>query len=79
MGKNKWGGWTEPTFSPNQEWAVFNSVKDSGTNKLLEIKTRFAVRKKRRWGSSRIMKFPLELAFEGDEKIGNVDPADDVG
>ena len=21
------------------------------------------------------MKFPLEVAFEGDEKIGNVDPA----
>ena len=29
---------------------------------------RFAIRKKRRWGSSRIIKFPLEVAFEGDEK-----------
>ena len=56
---------------------MFNSVKDSETNKLLEIRTRFAIRKKRRWGSSRIIKLPLEVAFKGDEKIRNIDPVDD--
>ena len=73
-------GWlNRGNFSPNQEWTFFNSGKDSGTNELLEIETLFAIGKKRRWGSSRIMKFPLEVAFKGDEKIGNVDPAGDVG